>query len=573
MLTACDATKAKPRKNMHSDYRLPAIKLFRDRLRASMPRADQLACVDRVEELLGEMAPTEIYRLREVGTRLNGSSQPWPDTQALGGDLVHDLRLLMDEVSDSVELPIEAAGQRVLTLEELARQLNVSTKTITRWRRHGLVSRKFVVDDRKRIGFLQSSVERFVARNPDLVRRGAQFSQMSLEDRQRVIDDARRLAAAGVRPSEVIRQMAIRTGRSIETIRYTLRHFDRRHPGAAVFPEQGGGRLGADAKRRIYQQYRRGESIETLSRRLRRGPKLIRRVVDEMRARSVMELPLECVEHESFARVRLGSRQEEEIIADLPPPEAPLRKPRLPKDLPSYLASLYEVPLLTGEQERLLFRKMNYLKYRAGQLRRKLDPQRPRAALMDRIESLYEQSVATKNQIIRANLRLVVAIAKRRVGNQQSFFDLVSDGNMSLIRAVERFDFSRGNKFSTYASWAIMKNFARSIPDHHRHHDRYRTSQGEIFETAVDVRTNQFAQEHAQAERVRQIRRVLGRLDEREQDIIVRRFGLAEGREPRTLREVGAELGVTKERVRQIEARAFSKLRNALQEEKVDLPI
>ncbi len=559
---------------MHSDYKLSAIRAFRDRLRFSASREQKLGNADRAEKLIAELNASEEYCLRNICGRLGDDQGPlWPDGGALGSELIHDLRLFVEDISDTAELPINAADEPVLTMEELARQFNVSTKTITRWRRQGLVSRKFVVDDRKRVGFLQSSVDRFVAQNQELVRRGSHFSQMTLDDRRQVIDDARQLAATGVRLSEVIRQLAMRTGRSIETIRYTLRRFDRNHPSTAIFPENGDGRLPVDAKRRIYQQHRRGESVEALSRRLHRSPAVIRRAVDEMRSRSILELPLDYVEHASYARVRPGSKREEAILAGLPEPSAPPRKPRLPKDLPSYLASLYEVPLLTREQEGHLFRKMNYLKYRACQLRRKLDPSRPRAAIMYRIESLYEQSIATKNQIIRANLRLVVSIAKHRVGNQQGFFDLVSDGNMSLIRAVERFDFSRGNKFSTYATWAIMKNFARSIPDQHRQHDRFRTSQGDVFETAVDLRSNQYAQEHAQAERVRQIRRVLARLDEREQDIIVRRFGLADGREPRTLREVGAELGVTKERIRQIEARAFSKLRCALREEKIELPI
>ena len=83
---------------------------------------------------------------------------------------------------------------------------------------------------------------------------------------------------------------------------------------------------------------------------------------------------------------------------------------------------------------------------------------------MGQIEKLYDESIATKNQIIRANLRLVVSIAKRYVGPTQDFFELVSDGNISLLRAVDKFDFSRGNKFSTYATWAIMKNFARTSP-------------------------------------------------------------------------------------------------------------
>ena len=91
---------------------------------------------------------------------------------------------------------------------------------------------------------------------------------------------------------------------------------------------------------------------------------------------------------------------------------------------------------------------------------------------MDQIEGLYDQSVAVKNEIISANLRLVVSIAKRHVSPGENFFELVSDGNISLIRAVEKFDYARGNKFSTYASWAIMKNYARTIPDELRHRDR-----------------------------------------------------------------------------------------------------
>jgi RNA polymerase primary sigma factor/RNA polymerase sigma factor len=191
---------------------------------------------------------------------------------------------------------------------------------------------------------------------------------------------------------------------------------------------------------------------------------------------------------------------------------------------------------------------------------------------MDQIERLYDQSVAVKNEIISANLRLVVSIAKRHVGPGENFFELVSDGNISLIRAVEKFDFARGNKFSTYASWAIMKNFARTIPDEHRHRDRFRTSHADMFGTTEDLRSDQYEQESAQVQREGQIGRILERLDEREAKIIVSRFGLSPGHEPLTLKEVGAVMGVTKERIRQIEARALSKLRKAVQEERIELP-
>ena len=128
---------------------------------------------------------------------------------------------------------------------------------------------------------------------------------------------------------------------------------------------------------------------------------------------------------------------------------------------------------------------------------------------MDEIESLYDEAVATKNQIVRANLRLVVSIAKRHVGQGDNFFELVSDGNMSLIRAVEKFDYARGNKFSTYASWAIMKNFARTIPDEHRHRDRFRTSHSEMFYSTEEQRTDQYEQESAQSQREPQIGKIL----------------------------------------------------------------
>ena len=128
---------------------------------------------------------------------------------------------------------------------------------------------------------------------------------------------------------------------------------------------------------------------------------------------------------------------------------------------------------------------------------------------MDLVEKLYDEAVATKNQIIRANLRLVVSIAKRHVGPAENFFELVSDGNMSLMRAVEKFDFARGYKFSTYASWAIMKNFARTIPDEHRHRDRFRTSQAEMFAATEDDRSDQFEQEASQTQREAQVDKIL----------------------------------------------------------------
>jgi RNA polymerase primary sigma factor/RNA polymerase sigma factor len=215
---------------------------------------------------------------------------------------------------------------------------------------------------------------------------------------------------------------------------------------------------------------------------------------------------------------------------------------------------------------------MNYLKYKVSRLRDTLDVNRPKSRLMDQIEKLYDESITTKNQIIRANLRLVVSIAKRHVGLAGDFFELVSDGNMSLIRAVEKFDVSRGNRFSTYASWAIMKNFARTIPDTFRQRGRFCTSQSEMFSTVADARADHYEQESAQIQRESHVQGILKRLNERERQIVTSRFGLTRGQEPLTLKQVGAALGVTKERVRQIQCRAMSKLRTAAAEDRIEAP-
>jgi RNA polymerase primary sigma factor/RNA polymerase sigma factor len=269
----------------------------------------------------------------------------------------------------------------------------------------------------------------------------------------------------------------------------------------------------------------------------------------------------------------LFDKHNAERICLAPTPDAESsRKSRAPSGLPPYLASLYEVPLLSKGQECHLFRKFNFLKHAASKLRDSIELGRARSSVMDKIEQLYDEAVKTKNQIVQANLRLVVSIAKRHVTVVEDFFQLVSDGNMSLIRAVEKFDYARGNKFSTYASWAIMKNYARTIPQEFKHRDRFRTTSDEMFNDAQDERADLYEQESAQYQRKRQIGRILSRLDEREQKIIISRFGLDHRQEPLTLKEVGVEMGVTKERIRQIEARALNKLRLAAKEERIELP-
>jgi RNA polymerase primary sigma factor/RNA polymerase sigma factor len=554
---------------MHASYHSPILKQLRDQQVRFAPRDKKIEQVNRAERLLAEMEKDRSYSYEYLCYRITDFR---PDSTApvvmQGTDAIHDLRLFVEDVSDAANIPVQDAGEPVHTVEELSKLFKVSTKTIARWREQGLVSRRFVFEGRrKRVGFLRSSVERFMNQNEEKIKRGERFSQLSEVEKTEIIDRARRLAVAGGCPSEVARRVAKRMNRSVETIRYTLRNFDQQNPQLAIFPDQTG-LLSDDQKQRIYQQAKRGDSVDVLAKRYCRTRTTIYRVLNEVRAKRILELPLEYMHHESFD----NPANEVEFLGPMPVPETPTRKLRSPSGLPPYLAALYEVPLLAREQEMHLFRKFNFLKHKASKLREKLDPTAARTAEMNEIEGLYEEAVKVKNEIVQANLRLVVSIAKRHVSGTEDFFSLVSDGNMSLIRAVEKFDFSRGNKFSTYASWAIMKNFARTIPEEYKRRDRFRTSQEELFTAHADERPDSLGQEVVQNTLEKQVEKILSQLDERERQIIISRFGLDHSQEPLTLKEVGEEMGVTKERVRQIESRALTKARQVAMEEHIELP-
>jgi RNA polymerase sigma factor (sigma-70 family) len=216
---------------------------------------------------------------------------------------------------------------------------------------------------------------------------------------------------------------------------------------------------------------------------------------------------------------------------------------------------------------------MNFLLHQAKQKREGLDRQHVKASQLDQIESLQDAALEVKRRLIRANLRLVVSIAKRHVAGAANLFELISDGNISLMRAVEKFDFGRGFKFSTYASWAIMKNFARTIPAENTRRDRFVTGQELAFELAADSRTDEREYELSQQRMQSAVGRILDRLDERERKIIICRYGLDDHDGPLTLEQVGSRFGVTKERIRQIEARAITKLRQYANEDKLDVSL
>lgn len=293
-----------------------------------------------------------------------------------------------------------------------------------------------------------------------------------------------------------------------------------------------------------------------------------------------------------------------------------------------YLKEIGKVPLLSADEEiefaqnmedgAVAIEKINVLKGRLDGA-----SEEEKAEIREEIKTLQrdvDKGADAKKRLAEANLRLVVSIAKRYVGRGMLFLDLIQEGNLGLIKAVEKFDYKKGYKFSTYATWWIRQAITRAIADQARTiripvhmvetiNKLIRVSRQLLQELGREPSPEEIAKEMSMpVERVReilkisqepvsletpigeeedshlgdfikddnvpvpadaaaftllkeQLEEVLGTLTEREQKVLTLRFGLEDGR-ARTLEEVGKEFNVTRERIRQIEAKALRKLRH-----------
>ncbi len=536
--------------------------------------------IDAAEELARILEPSREYPYDFVVYRLTGYRPPvvGPGEVLKGSSLHSDLLRLILDICDSARLRTSEYSEKVYRLRDLTERFGVSQKTISRWMRGGLVARRLVFPTgQKLLAFLESSVEDFVGKRGRALQRASRFTQMTASERADIIRRARRMASFSRRPlSQIARRLAARTGRAVETIRYTIRRHDAEHPDQAVFPHRPA-RLGDAQKQEIYESFFHGVPVPELRQRYRKSRDEIYHIVYEAWADRLIREPIYYVPSPEFEQ----PGAEERILgpgADAPEAAPPPRPPaEAMEDLPSYLRSLYDVPLLDARRERELFRRYNYLKFRAETLRRRIDRRKIRVSLLKEVEALRLQANVVKNQIIRANLRLVVSIAKKHLRGPMGLFELISDGNVSLMRAVEKFDYTRGHRFSTYASWAIMRNFARSVPRERSLLDRFSTGHEELLDSAGlrgDGRAITRPQE-ADAANLAELREsidvVLKSLSATERSILVQHYGLDSEGQTRTLDQLGRSLGMSKERVRQIELKALRKLRGILRPVGADL--
>lgn len=224
---------------------------------------------------------------------------------------------------------------------------------------------------------------------------------------------------------------------------------------------------------------------------------------------------------------------------------------------------------LSSEQSELMFLQLNFSRYRMCQIRRELmKSSKWNKKKVSDLLSWYRRQLRIRSQIISGNMGLVLAMAKYANYTGVEFTDLISEGSMALLRASEKFDCSRGYKFSTYACRAILKGFSRSAKRNYRYRSLFPTQLDPAMEK--DDHIDQM-RHRAHQERVDDVRDIfcnnLADLSQTEYQVVQMRFPLNESNPaPMTLKQVGEKLGLSKERIRQIQNKALAKLRVAAEE-------
>ncbi|MDC0934990.1 sigma-70 family RNA polymerase sigma factor [Pirellulales bacterium] len=228
--------------------------------------------------------------------------------------------------------------------------------------------------------------------------------------------------------------------------------------------------------------------------------------------------------------------------------------------LPAHLQRMCDCELLTPDQEQILFREMNLLKYQANVLRSRIDPDCAELAILDAIESRLAQAQRIRDHLIKANMRLVMSIVKKFVTPQRSFDELLSEGVVTLMKAVEKFDFDRGFRFSTYAYRSIVRQVYRTVTLATKEEASFTRDAEEWAFEDTDRRYSCSRSDQLWSNLRELMTSMLDRLDRRERFIIRSRYALGSHRKVRTFQFLADKLGVSKERVRQLENRAVAKL-------------
>ena len=486
-----------PRRLQQTFHCAPLSELTRQLLFA--PPAKRIEQLHRTERLHDEIDTNTPYPIEYLVYRITGYRRDASDeSELLVGEAVQpDLRLIIDQLSRSVDLP--ADDEPAVTVPEAARELNVSSKTINRWRRAGLRWRWVVPRDQgqRHIVIPRSALERFTDHNASRVARARRFTPLGEKDQQYILERAGQIvrragAASAPTLNQVAAEVARETDRALETVRLILEKHDRQHPQRALF-YRSTGPLSARQKRVIERAYRRGIAACRLAERFGRSRATIHRIIHQRRAAAARHVALEHVHSPTFDR----DDADQVILRDAMSEHTRDAEPGTPRvnvpveELPEALRPLYRQPAIDAARQRSWFIRYNYLKHKADRVRAGFDRYEPRAAELDHFEALVDQVRQVRQRLVRANLPVVLSVARRHLigehrGRGTRLLELLETGQQVLIEAVESYNASWSHTFTSYLTNRLLKHFAQDDDHASRQQARRRLSSDQMRQRLVD---------------------------------------------------------------------------------------
>jgi len=515
--------------------------------------------ITRLQCLICELAPDRLYTFDYI-FRAVTRFKPDGNGEAVirGRTLVRNLSCMARRITGERPIPAGNGATPVIAISRIARDARVSVSTVRRWSSRGLPLCYYRMPNGKRsLAAPAESVRAFMTRKESQAKTHA--GRLTDDERAEIIARAKAYRKdPALTHAMIVRLLVESTGRSTATIRRVLRAGESRRPRHKDRAAASG--LDEAEWRELIRLYTEGTPVKELAARCGKSVSAVYRMLHEALLERAKAMRIKYIPSPEFGRPDAERRCLGPDGLFTYPPELGEDAIEPPEKIPPYLRDLYRIPLLERDEEQFLFRKYNYIKYRMAMLQERIRERGYRTRLMERFTEWARAAAQVRRILIRCNLRLVVSIAKRHVGPLMNLFELVSEGNMCLIRTVKCYDYRREARFATYATWALSKHFARVVPEENYRLSAFVTGREDILSTAGDPA----ADPRERRESLSHIRAVLARasahLTAREREIIQSHYG-TNGKPRKTLAEIGQVFGLTRERIRQIELRALAKLR------------